>query len=325
MPAHHRDRLPRSPAWPPSCATLSPAAAQDYPARPIRVITVTSAGGTSDIFMRALAEEMHKGLGQPIVIENRPGGAFNIGARACAEAAPDGYTICILPGEPIAFNQFLFKSLAYDPAAFEPVTQLFTIVQALVVGKSLNVNTLSDLLALSKAKPGTLSYSTGAVPFGVFFDRIKRETGADIVKVPFRGGGEAVNSLLTGATPVGFLGLSNVRGQMEAGLVTGLMVDSDNRSPLFPGIPTIPEATGKEYASRSYFGIVAPPGTPKPIAAKLQAEIARISAQPDFRKRNFVERGLDPVTSTPDAFGRFIQQDRALAAQIVKEAGLEPQ
>jgi tripartite-type tricarboxylate transporter receptor subunit TctC len=275
--------------------------------------------------MRALADEMHKGLGQPIVIENRPGGAFNIGARACAEAAPDGYTICILPGEPIAFNQFLFKSLAYDPAAFEPVTQLFTIVQALVVGKTLNVSTLSDLLALSKAKSGTLSYSTGSVPFGVFFDRIKRESGADIVKVPFRGGGEAVNSLLTGATPVGFLGLSNVRGQMEAGLVAGLMVDSDKRSPLFPDIPTIPEAAGKDYAARSYFGIVAPPGTPKPIAARLQAEIARIAAQPDFLKRNFVERGLDPVTSTPDAFGRFIRQDRALAAQIVKEAGLEPQ
>ena len=163
----------------------------------------------------------------------------------CAEAAPDGYSVCILPGEPLAFNQFLFKSLAFDPAAFEPVTQLFTIVQALVVGKSLNVNTLSDLLALSKAKPGTLSYSTGAVPFGVFFDRIKRECGADIVKVPFRGGGEAVNSLLTGATPVGFLGLSNVRGQMESGLVTGLMVDSDKRSPRFPDIPTIPRGDGE--------------------------------------------------------------------------------
>jgi tripartite-type tricarboxylate transporter receptor subunit TctC len=304
---------------------LLPAAAQDYPARPIRVIAVTSAGGTSDIFMRALADEMHKGLGQPIVIENRPGGAFNIGARACAEAAPDGYTICILPGEPIAFNQFLFKSLAYDPAAFEPVTQLFTIVQALVVSKSLNVSTLSELLALSKAKSGTLSYSTGAVPFGVFFDRIKRESGADIVKVPFRGGGEAVNSLLTGATPVGFLGLSNVRGQMESGLITGLMVDSVERSPLFPGIPTIPEATGKEYASRSYFGIVAPPGTPKPIAASSRprsraSRRSRISASAISSSA-----GLDPVTSTPDAFGRFIQQDRSLAALIVKEAGLEPQ
>jgi tripartite-type tricarboxylate transporter receptor subunit TctC len=305
--------------------SLPSAAAQDYPSRPIRVITVTSAGGTSDIFMRALADEIHKGLGQPIVIENRPGGAFNIGARACAEAAPDGYTICILPGEPIVFNQFLFKSLAFDPAAFEPVTQLFTIVQALVVSKALNVGTMQGLTALSKAKPGTLNYSTGSVPFGVFFDRINREAGADIVRVPFRGGGEAVNALMTGATPVGFLGLSNVRGQMEAGLVTGLMVDSDRRSPLFPDMPTIPEATGREYASRSYFGLVAPPGTPKPVTARLQAEIARIAAQPDFLKKNFIERGLDPVASTPEAFARFIQQDRALAAQIVKEAGLEPQ
>jgi tripartite-type tricarboxylate transporter receptor subunit TctC len=313
------------------CATLAaallsaPAAAQDYPARPIRVIAVTSAGGTSDIFMRALAEEMHKGLGQPTVIENRPGGSFNIGARVCAEAAPDGYTICILPGEPITFNQFLFKALAYDPAAFEPVTQLFTIVQALVASKALNAGTLPDLIALSKAKPGTLNYSTGSVPFGVFFDRINRAAGADIVRVPFRGGGEAVNALLTGATPVGFLGLSNVRGQMEAGQVIGLMVDSDRRSPLFPDVPTIPEATKKDFAARSYFGLLAPPGTPKAITAKLQSEIARIARQPDFRKRNFTERGLDPVASTPDAFGHFIQQDRALAAQTVKEAGLEPQ
>jgi tripartite-type tricarboxylate transporter receptor subunit TctC len=238
---------------------------------------------------------------------------------------PDGYTICILPGEPIAFNQFLFKSLAFDPAAFEPVTQLFTIVQALVTGKSLNVNTLSELLALSKTRPGTLSYSTGSVPFGVFFDRIKRDAGADIVKVPFRGGGEAVNSLLTGATPVGFLGLSNVRG--PDGVRAGDRPDGRQRQALaaVPDIPTIPEATGKEFAARSYFGIVAPPGTPKPIAARLQAEIARISAQPDFRKRNFVERGLDPVTSTPDASANSSRQDRALAAQIVKEAGLEPQ
>lgn len=172
---------------------------------------------------------------------------------------------------------------------------------------------------------GTLSYTTGSVPFGVFFEGIKRETGADIVKVPFRGGGEAVNSLLSGATPVGFLGLSNVRGQMESGLVTGLMVDSDKRSPLFPDVPTIPQATGKDFASHSYFGLVAPPGTPKPIVAKLQAEIARIAGQPDFLKRNFIERGLDRVTSTPEAFGQFIQRDRALAAQVVKEAGLEPQ
>jgi tripartite-type tricarboxylate transporter receptor subunit TctC len=300
--------------------------AQDYPTRPIRVIATSSAGGTSDIFMRALAEELHKSLGQPIVVENRPGGAFNIGARACAEAAPDGYTLCIIPGEPLVFNQFLFKNLAFDPAtAFEPITQLFTITQVFVVSKALGVKTLPELAALSKAKPGTLSYSTAAVPLGVFIERWKKETGADMVRVPFRGGGDAVTALLTGATPVGFYGIANVRSHLEGGTVTGLVVDSDKRSPLFPDIPTIPEATNTKFAGRSYFGLLAPARTPKPIVARLQAEVARIINEPGFRQRNLIERGLEPVASTPEEFARFIKDDRVLAEQIVKEAGLEAQ
>jgi len=301
-------------------------AAQDYPTRPIRVIATSSAGGTSDIFMRALAEELHRSLGQPIVVENRPGGAFNIGARACAEAAPDGYTFCIIPGEPLVFNQFLFKNLPFDPAsAFEPITQLFTITQVFVVSAALKVKTLPELAALSKAKPGTLSYSTAAVPLGVFMERWKKETGADLVRVPFRGGGEAVTALLTGATPVGFYGIANVRSHLEGGTVVGLVVDSDTRSPLFPDIPTIPEATNTKFAGRSYFGLLAPARTPKPIVARLQADVARIVAEPGFRQRNLIERGLEPVASTPEEFARFIRDDRVLAAQIVKEAGLEPQ
>jgi tripartite-type tricarboxylate transporter receptor subunit TctC len=181
----------------------TPLAAQDYPNRPIRVIASSSAGGTSDVFMRALGDELHKRLGQPIIVENRPGGAFNIGARACAEAAPDGYTLCIIPGEPLVFSQFLFKTLHYDPVtAFEPITQLFFITQALVVSAKLDVKSLPELAALSKAKPGTLSYSTPAIPAVVFIERWKKETGADLVKVPFRGGAEGVAALLTGVTPV---------------------------------------------------------------------------------------------------------------------------
>jgi tripartite-type tricarboxylate transporter receptor subunit TctC len=307
------------------CLGLSSVLAQDYPARPIRVIATSSAGGTSDIFMRALGDELQKSLGQPIVLENRPGGAFNIGTRACAEAAPDGYTICIIPGEPLVFNQFLFKTLAFDPAALEPITQLFLIDQVLVVSEGLKVKTVAELAALSKAKPGTLSYSTAAVPLGVLLERMKLQSGIDMVRVPFRGGGEAVTALLSGTTPVGFYGISNVRSQLEAGTVVGLMVDSDKRSPLFPNIPTIPEATGKTFDVRSYFGLLAPAGTPKPIVAKLQAAVAKIMAEPDFRRRHLIERGLEPVASTPDAFASFIKKDRVLAGQIVKEAGLEPQ
>ena len=302
------------------------ALAQDYPTRPIRVIATSSAGGTSDIFMRALADELHKRLGQPFIVENRPGGAFNIGARACAEAAPDGYTLCIIPGEPLVFNQFLFKNLGFDPEnGFEPITQLFFITQALVVSAALNVRTLPELVALSKAKPGTLSYSTAAVPLGVFIERWKKDTGADLVRVPFRGGGEAVTALLNGSTPVGFYGIANVRSQLEGGTVIGLLVDSDKRSPLFPEIPTIPEGTQKTFSGRSYFGLLAPGRTPKPVVARLQAEVARIVNEPGFRNRNLVERGLEPVANTPDEFARFLREDRAAAEQIVKESGLQPQ
>jgi tripartite-type tricarboxylate transporter receptor subunit TctC len=302
------------------------AVAQDYPTRPIRVIATSSAGGTSDIFMRALADELNKRLGQPVIVENRPGGAFNIGARACAEAAPDGYTLCIIPGEPLVFNQFLFKNLAFDPEnGFEPISQLFFITQTLVVSAALNVKALPDLIALSKAKPGTLSYSTAAVPLGVFIERWKKDTGADLVRVPFRGGGEAVTALLNGSTPVGFYGIANVRAQLEGGAVVGLLVDSDKRSPLFPGIPTISEGTGMSFAGRSYFGLLAPAKTPKPIVARLQHETARIVEEPGFRQRNLIERGLEPVASTPEEFARFIREDRVASEQIVRESGLQPQ
>jgi tripartite-type tricarboxylate transporter receptor subunit TctC len=179
-------------------------------------------------------------------------------------------------------------------------------------------------VALSKTKPGTLSYSTASVPLGVFIERLKKDTGADLVRVPFRGGGEAVTALLNGSTPVGFYGIANVRAQLESGAVVGLLVDSDQRSPLFPNIPTLAES-GQKKLSRSYFGLLAPARTPKPIVARLQAEVARIAGEGGFRNRNFVERGLEPVASTPDEFARYIREDRAIAEQIVKEAGLQPQ
>ena len=308
-----------------ACAVHQPVLAQNYPSRPIRVIVSSSPGGTSDNFVRALGEEIQKRLGQPLVIETRAGGAFNIGARACAEAPADGYTVCIMSGEPLVFNQFLFRTLTFDPLAFEPITQLFMITQMMVVSAPLKVQSLADLTALSKNRPGTLSYATAAVPTGVFMERLKKETGIDMVRVPFRGGGEAVNALLTGATPIGFYGIGNVRSQVEAGLVHGVMVDSEERSPLFPNIPTISEATGKDFESRSYFGLLAPPGTSKSITERLQAEIAVIMRQPDFRNRHLIERGLVPIASAPEEFARFIKEDRALAAQIVKESGLDPQ
>jgi len=310
-------------AWLGGAAT---APAQEWPTRPVKIIIPLGPGGGGDVFTRLMAEELQKRFGQPFIVENRPGGAFNIGARACAEAPPDGYTLCIIPGEPLVFNQFLFKSLAFDPEnGFEPITQLFFITQTLVVSAALNVKTLPELIALSKAKPGTLSYATAAVPTAVFLERWKAAAGIDMVRVPFRGGGEAVTSLLNGATPVGFYGIANLRALLEGAQLHGLMVDSVNRSPLYPDIPTIEQATRMTFNGRSWFGLFAPPGTPVTIAQRLQAEIARIIGQPDFRNKYLIERGLEPVASTPEEFGRFVNDDRAVSEQIVKEAGLQPQ
>ena len=154
--------------------------AQDYPTRPIKALTTTSAGGISDIFMRALGDELFKRWGQPVIVENRPGGMQNVGARACTEAAPDGYTICILNAEPVAINQFLLKSMPFDPEkGLQPVTNLYHLIQTLVVNAQLNVKTIDELIALSKAKPGTMNYVTASVPLALYMDTLKNEKGAD--------------------------------------------------------------------------------------------------------------------------------------------------
>jgi tripartite-type tricarboxylate transporter receptor subunit TctC len=167
---------------------IVPASAQTYPTKPIRVITANSAGGTSDIFVRALGEELQKDLGQPIIVENRSGGGMNIAGRACADAANDGYTICLLPNETLTLNQFTFKSIPYDPERdFDPITNAFINTQVMVVSSQLNVKSLDELARLSKARRGTLSYSALAIPMQITFENWKKKTGADIVFVPARG------------------------------------------------------------------------------------------------------------------------------------------
>ena len=199
-------------------AARHPRRRRTIPNKPVRVIASSSAGGISDIFIRIVGEELHKKWGQPLVVENRPGGQFNIGAKACADAAPDGYTICILPSDVLQYNRHVIRSLNYDLFKdLEPVSLLFFLTQSLVVSSSLNVGTLEELAAYSKAHPKTLSYTAAAIPHQLFIEGFKEETHADIVRVPFRGGGEAVNGMLTGTTPVAFFGIGNFIAHLQAG------------------------------------------------------------------------------------------------------------
>ena len=300
--------------------------AQDYPTKPIRVIAAASAGGLSDIFIRALGDELQKRWGQPLVIENRPGGSFNIAAKACADAPPDGYTICILPNEPLTYNPYLFKNLGFDPAkGLAPITNLFFITQVMAVNASLKTATLSDLAALSKAKPATLSYSAPSLAHVLFIENFKRETGADMVRVPFKGGSDAVNGMISGTTPIVFLGIGNVISFLREGMAVGLAVDSDKRSPLAPTIPTLHESGYRGDMTRSYFGLLAPAAMPQAAVAKLQKEIASIIGEPGFADKHLIQRGLEPVANTPEAFADYIRGDRQTAERIVKASGLQPQ
>jgi len=309
-------------------ATLAcaPALADDYPSRPIRAITATSAGGTSDIFMRLIGEKILKDWGQPIIVENRPGGNMMIGGRACADAPNDGYTICILPIETLSYAPFLYKNVPYDPQRdFVPITNPFFNTQVLVASAALEVTSLDELAALSKAKPRTLSYTVPSASLALFLDRWKAKTGADLVRVPFRGGAEAVNGVLSGATPVAMFGLANWIALLRGGQVRGLAIDSAARSPLFPDIPTLTELGYAPNPTRIYFGIVAPAGTPAPIVHKLRDEIAAIGSDPEFRRRRLIEMGLDPVFNTPQEFAAYLEQDRANAGRVVRESGLQTQ
>jgi tripartite-type tricarboxylate transporter receptor subunit TctC len=260
------------------------------------------------------------------VVENRAGGASNIGARACADAPPDGYTICILPGEPLAYNQFLYRKLTFDPSRdFEPIINLFFNTQALVVNAALKVTTVDELVALSKVKAATLSYTAPSLPLSLYLEKLKRERGADWVSIPFRGGGDTTNAVLSGSTPIAFLGLQNFISHLQAGTMTGLAVDGAQRSPLFPNIPTLAELGYRGNLTRVYFGLVAPAGTPKAVIDKIREDVARIGNEPAFRQKQFIDRALEPILNTPEEFARFLVEDRAMSERVVREAGLQPQ
>jgi tripartite-type tricarboxylate transporter receptor subunit TctC len=307
------------------CLTFG-ARAEDWPYRPIHVLTTTSPGGISDVFMRALGQRLEASLGRPFIIENRPGGMQNVGARACQDSAPDGYTICIINADPMIYNQFLIKEMPFDPVhGLQPITKLFDLLHVLVVNSDLKVKTVDELIALSKARPGTLSYLTPGAPMVLYMETLKKERGADWVRVPFKGGGEAVNAILGGSTPIGLFGEGNVIGQIKAGTMTSLVMLNNIHSPNFPNVPTLKEIGYNGPPSRGWYGLFAPAGTPRPIVDRIAKEAAVIVADPEFAQKQLTDRSLVGATDTPDEFAKQIAEDRVVAEQVVKQAGMGPE
>ncbi len=305
--------------------TATAAQAQDYPTRPIHVLTTSSAGGLSDTFMRVLGDELHKSLGQPIIIDNRPGAAGGIASRTCMEAQPDGYTICILMADALIYNQFLFKKLPYDPDKLIPIVNLFHLIQVLVVNTDLKVKTVDELVAASKAKPGTFNYLTASLPLASYMEYLKREKGADWVRVPFKGGGEATNAILSGTTPIGLIGLGNVISLIKSGKMDALVLTNNIRSPELPNVPTLADIGYQGAPSRTWYGLFVPPGTPQAIIDKINKEVTRVVSDKTFQEKFIISRSMVPALNTPAQFAADIKADREVARQVVKESGVEPQ
>lgn len=301
------------------------AAADDYPNRPIHVYTTSSAGGISDIFMRVLNDAMQSRIGQPLIVENKPGGAGNIAGRACQDAAPDGYTICIINADTMIYNQFLYKQIPFEPGKLTPIVNLFHLIQVLVVNSQLNAKSVDELVAVSKQKPGTLSYLTASIPCVVYMDSLKKDKGADWVRVPFRGGGEAVTAVLSGTSPIALIGLGNLIAQIKADKMTALALVNNIRTPLLPDVPTLADLGYKGAPSETWYGLFAPPGTPKPIVDKLNGEIRHVFENKDFVEKYVISRGQVPAVGSPEDFAKAISAGRAGAKDVVAASGLAQQ
>lgn len=302
-----------------------PAVADDYPSRPIRAIVPQGPGGLSDVFTRALAEELGPALGQTIVIENKVGAAGSRGAQACADSEPDGYTICVLNNESMAVNPWILKSVRFDPKKdVIPITRMWYLQQVFAVNASLNVKTFDDLAALTKSKPKTMTYLAPSLAKVAFMERYNKKYGIDFVRVPFKGGGDAVNSMLSGVTPVAAFGIGNLIQLIRSGKVLGIAVDGDERSPLAPDIPTFKELGYTLELWSSAYSLLAPAGTPKPIVDKIYNAVVKIGKNPEFQKRFIIPRGLTPVFDTPEHFAKTIEQEITIGHDVVKASGLYP-
>jgi tripartite-type tricarboxylate transporter receptor subunit TctC len=300
-------------------------AAAEYPERPIRAIASQGPGGLSDVFMRALADELGPALGQSVVVENRVGAAGSIGARACADATPDGYTICILNGESMLINPLIFKNMSLDPKKdLVHITRLFYLTQVFAVNADLGAKNFEELAALAKAKPKTMTYLAPSLSKVAFMEAYNNKHGIDFVRVPFKGGGDAVNSMMTGTTPVAIFGIGNLIQFIRNGKILGFAVDGDKRSPLAPDIPTFKEIGYTVHVWAASFGLHAPAGTPQSVVDKVNKAVVKIGSNPEFQKKHMIARGLTPVFDSPEHFAKTLAEETALGRDVVKASGLYP-
>ena len=305
-------------------ATGSAAWAQDgYPSRPLRLILPFPPGGGTDILGRQIAEKLGERLGQPVVVENRGGAGGNLGAEVAAKSAPDGYTI-LLVSNPIVISPSLYSKLNYDPRKdFAPVSLLATVPNVMVTYPSLGVSTLQEFIALAKSKPGMNFGSGGAGTSnhaaGELFNIV---AGVKLVHVPYKGVNLAMNDVLAGRIQFVVIGVPAAGPHIKAGRLRALAVIAPRRLPALPDVPTVAEAGLPNFEVTTFYGMLAPAGTPAAIVRRLNAELVRIMHSQELKDR-LATMATEPATDTPEEFAEFLKRETAKWAEVVRKAGLK--
>jgi tripartite-type tricarboxylate transporter receptor subunit TctC len=297
--------------------------AADYPDRPVHVIVGLTAGSGVDIMARLVGQKLAESMGQPFIIENRPGAGSNIGTRYAASADPDGYTIFV-PTIANAINATLYKNLTFDVLKdFSPVILAATASNLLIVNPSVSANSVQELIALAKTKPGKLTVGSSGVGTAPQMTAVlfRQRAGINVVDVPFKGGPEATAALLGGQIDYLFAITSTALPHIKAGRVRALGVTSRQRSPLLPDVPTVSESGLPGFEAVTWFGFAVPKGTPPAIVDRLNKEIGKALATPDVKEK-LAMQGIDVAGGTPEQFGSYMREEFAKWGGLVKESGL---
>jgi len=302
------------------------AALAQYPTKPVHIVVPYPPGGAVDAFARVLSQQLSDVWGQQVVVDNRPGASTMIGAEQVAKSAPDGYTLLLSAELTFVTVPHLYEKIPYDPLKdFAPITALVSATQALVANPSLPAKTVKDIATLTRAKPGELSYgsfgigSTGHLNMEV----LQAMTGARFNHIPYSGAGPAMNDVIGGHINLMFASLSIVKGNVQAGKLRMIGVGSDRRSREFPDVPTISESGVPGFEAKSWFGLVAPAGTPPDIIKKINSDVTKIILGPAFAEKYLAAQGLEPIVGSSDQFLTFIRDETVKWGKVVKDANIK--
>jgi tripartite-type tricarboxylate transporter receptor subunit TctC len=298
-------------------------AQEAYPSKPIRIIVGYSAGGGNDIIVRVMAPELQKGLGQPIVVENKPGAQSIIAAELAAKSAPDGYTVFMGPSGPMTINPATYSKLPYDAQRdFTPISMICSFPLIVTVDPKLPVKSVKELIAYAKANPGKSNYASSAGIFQITTEMFKQRTGTQIEMIPYKGSGDSIQAVAAGQVMMTIVDPAPATGPLKAGTVRGLAVTSPQRHPRWPDLPTMAEAGVQDMEVPVWTAFFAPAKTPAPIVARLQKEVARVVHTPEVKAR-FDQMGLKPEGGSSAELGKVVARDIAKWSAVAKAANIK--